>query len=177
MHARMHARTQVSPAVCSKASQSKSSNFHGVSWHKRDRIWLAYAREGYLGYFRDETSAAKKVDAHNRQHGRTDKLNFPSGCTDASEDKEDRASLPIEGDNSSDNCDNNLERDGEDESKLETQKDRDGERSDPHAPLEQLMMRRGRTPTDRCGTIGQCACYVLLWHITFVLLCQMPICT
>ena len=43
--------------------QNNTSNFKGVSWHKRGKIWRAYIKLNYkqihLGHFSDKLSAAK----------------------------------------------------------------------------------------------------------------------
>ena len=57
-----------------------SSNFKGVSWHKRHQMWQAKIQRGkwsHLGYFNDELEAAKAYDkAAKDLWGEFAKLNF-----------------------------------------------------------------------------------------------------
>lgn len=65
------------------AEKDAASQFKGVTWHKRDRVWFAriYAdgRRIQLGTFADEVAAAEAYDRAALQHfGPFAKLNFPS---------------------------------------------------------------------------------------------------
>ena len=53
------------------ATTTPSSNFHGVSWNKRNRTWFAYVQHDKkrhrLGYFDDEVDAARAFDRAARR--------------------------------------------------------------------------------------------------------------
>lgn len=57
------------------------SKYKGVRWHKRDKLWYAAikinGKQKWLGYHRDEISAAKTYDAAAKElFGEFAKLNF-----------------------------------------------------------------------------------------------------
>lgn len=68
-------------------NRRKTSKFKGVHWHKRQKKWAAqitYDNKTYhIGYFIDETEAAKAYDtAAEKYHGRFASLNFPKRKVD-----------------------------------------------------------------------------------------------
>lgn len=52
--------------------RNSSSRFRGVTWHKRDRRWLAYAeidgKYRHLGSFTDELEAARAAARYRAEH-------------------------------------------------------------------------------------------------------------
>ena len=71
----------VTQNVANKRKGKGSSNFKGVSWHKRDQMWIATIHQKrkqlHLGYFNDELEAAKAYDkAAKDLWGEFAKLNF-----------------------------------------------------------------------------------------------------
>ncbi len=64
-----------------------ASEFKGVHWYKRDKIWHAQIKHSgkrhHLGVFTDETDAARAYDTAAREHfGNFARLNFPKGEDD-----------------------------------------------------------------------------------------------
>lgn len=71
----------VAQNTANKRKGKGSSDFKGVSWHKRDQIWIATIHQKrkqlHLGYFNDELEAAKAYDkAAKDLWGEFAKLNF-----------------------------------------------------------------------------------------------------
>jgi hypothetical protein len=67
-----------------KYSTPTSSRFKGVRWHKHGKKWAATIRGNnraiHLGYFADETDAARAYDeAAKKYHKEFARLNFPEG--------------------------------------------------------------------------------------------------
>ena len=54
-----------------KKRQGKSSQYKGVSWHKRNRVWVAYIRLNwklfYLGCFKNEKEAANAYNSKAKE--------------------------------------------------------------------------------------------------------------
>lgn len=69
--------------LCNRRKQSgTSSQFKGVSWYAAGKKWSAYIKTNqsklHLGYFSDETAAARAYDAAAEKHfGPFARLNFP----------------------------------------------------------------------------------------------------
>ena len=66
-----------------RAHRAGTSRFKGVSWNKQRGLWRASmgfdARQYHLGYFSDETAAARAYDAKARDlFGAYAALNFPA---------------------------------------------------------------------------------------------------
>lgn len=67
----------------SRSRKGTSSQFKGISWHKRNRKWQAaiklYGKQYYLGLFNSEIEAARKFDEFATQlYGKFARLNFPN---------------------------------------------------------------------------------------------------
>ena len=59
--------------------RNKYSKFKGVTFHKRDRRWVAICNEKHIGNFDTETDAAKAYDKFIvKTHGEYALLNFPN---------------------------------------------------------------------------------------------------
>jgi len=71
---------------CNVVSRKGSaSKYKGVNWYKVGKKWTASVRSNkkfyHLGYFTDETAAARAYDKRASQlHGRFACLNFPQAC-------------------------------------------------------------------------------------------------
>ena len=65
-----------------QGSRGGTSPYKGVSWHPRTQKWqaqiMADSKNHFLGYFTDETDAARAYDAGAlKWHGAFARLNFP----------------------------------------------------------------------------------------------------
>ena len=99
-------------AAAAKGNQghrASSSDFHGVSWYKRDKKWQAYIRHDgkkvHLGSFSTAEQAARAYDARSRAlFGADAVLNFSGGGREGAVTKHERAS-PAAGAGTSDGPD------------------------------------------------------------------------